>query len=682
LPPFAEIRVEHFAEALPLVMAAHQADIRAIGEQTSVPTFENTVLALEASGSELIAVHSVFSNLTSAHTSEALQKIEAEFAPKIALHQSAVYLNEKLFARMAFLYERRQDLGLDGESQRLLERLYTDFVRAGARLQGEARARYEQLVGELAELQTAFSQNLQKAMAATRLVINDAKDLAGLPASLVEEARVLAESLGQKGAWAFQLNEPTVLTFVTFSERREWRERFWKMWKKRGEAEGEWDNRLLIARILQARREQAALLGFSDFSKYALADTMAGRPEAAHDLLKKVWEPAREAARLDRQELTRVAELETGGPFELQEWDWHHYAEKVRKARFDLNEAEVSAYFSAPRMRAAAFEVASRLFGIGFRELSEAPKYHPDVQVWEVFDLKQKDPAQAHVGVLLTDDYARPSKRSGAWMSNYREQSALHGKDVRPVIVNVCNFPAPTQTAASKEPSLLSQDEVRTLFHELGHGLHGLLSRCRFPRLSGTNVLRDFVEFPSQVLEHWAREPELLKKHARHYQTGEPLPAALLEKMQAAGRFNQAYLTVEYTASALADLALHQLPELAQFDPTRFEADFLKQLRMPEGIPLRHRLPHFLHSFSSDFYASKYYVYLWAGVLDADGYGAFEEAGSPYAPEPASRLLKHVYSAGDSQDPMQAYVAFRGRPPEVTPLLRLRGLLSESAELR
>lgn len=650
-------------------MTEHLRELDRIADSPASPTFENTLEALEASGTRLEAVSLVFVNLTSANTSESLQKVETRLTPRFAEHRSAIYLNEKLFRRIDTLKQNEESLGLKPEQSRLLEIWWKEFVREGAKLEGAARARFKEISIELAQAQTCFAQNGVKDMGVKTLILEDEAELAGLPAPMTQAARELASRRGEPTRWHFALNEPTVMAFLTQSTRRDLRRRFYELWKKRGQTPGDLDNRPLIGRILKLRQEQARLLGFESYARYALEDTMAKSPEAARELLQKVWEPAKLQAIAERAEMTRIARETEGAEFQLEAWDWSFYSEKLRVRNHSIDEESLRNYFPLPGIIDAAFETASRLFGLKFRELHDHPRYHPDVRAWEVTD-EEGD----LVGIFLGDYIVRPgNKKSGAWMSSYRLQRDLPGV-TRPVIVNCCNFSAP---ADGKTPSLLTIGEVRTLFHELGHGLHGLLSRSRYVKLAGTQVLRDFVEFPSQVLEHWALTPELLRKHARHHATHEPIPEDLIEKLHAAARLNQGFETVEYIASALADLDLHELEDLESFDPDRFEAEFLVREAMPPAIHLRHRLPHFQHVFSSPGYASKYYVYLWAGVLDADGYGAFIEAGDPFAPAPAKRLKEHVYSRGNSVPPMEAYIAFRGRAPTVDPLLRKKGLLAE-----
>jgi peptidyl-dipeptidase Dcp len=542
----------------------------------------------------------------------------------------------------------------------LLERTNLDFVLAGARLPVQARVRLAEIVERQAQLQTRFSQNVLADEANWCLWLADERDLAGLPASLRSAARAAAIERGEPNAWAITLSRSLIVPFLTMSERRDLRQQAFEAWIRRGEHEGEHDNRPLAREILALRAEQAKLHGYASYADYALVDRMAGTPRAVAELLQKVWEPAKARAAEERAALQAFA-VAHGGPSTIEPWDWRYYAERVRRQRYSVDDDEVKPYFALERMVEAAFDCAQRLFGISFVRRPDLPTYHPDVVAYEVRR------GTRTVGVFLHDNYARPTKRGGAWMSCYRWQSRIDD-EVLPIVVNNNNF-------AKGERTLLSLDDVRTLFHEFGHGLHGLLSQVSYERLSGTRVLRDFVELPSQLFEHWALESEVLKKHARHVDTGAPIPDALIERLKRARRSNQGFETVEYTASALVDMALHAVASPDGVDIGEFERTELARLGMPDGIVMRHRLPHFGHLFSSANYAAGYYVYMWAEVLDADGYDAFVEAGDPFDAALAARLLKHVYSTGNSVEPRAAYRAFRGRDPSVEPMLAKRGLI-------
>jgi peptidyl-dipeptidase Dcp len=667
LPPFADARPEHFRPAFEQALAEQRAEIHAIAGAREPPTFDNTVAAFDRSGRLLARLEGYFYNLTSSETSPALQAVERELAPVMAAHANRVYMHAGLFERIDTLHASRDALGLSGEQRRLLERLHLDFVRAGALLAPAAQKRYAQVMERLAELTTRFTQNVLADEANDYLVLRTEAELAGLPGFVRAAARQAAADRGIADAWVVTLSRSHVVPFLTFSERRDLRERAWRAWTTRGEHDGPHDNRPVAREILALRGEQARLHGYASYADYALADTMAGRPSAVQDLLMKVWVPAKASAERERQALQAMV-ASRGETISVEAWDWRYYAEKVRQARYDLDEAEVKPYFPLDRMVEAMFDTAQRLFGVRFVPQPHVRVYHPDVKAYEV-----RGPDDRLIGLFLHDNYARPSKRSGAWMSSYRVQSrnGAGGETVTPIVVNNNNF----AKGAPGEPTLLSFDDARTLFHEFGHGLHGLLSDVTYERLSGTNVLRDFVELPSQIYEHWLSEPEVLKRHARHCRTGEPIPDALVERLQAARTFNQGFETVRYTASALVDMAVHSLAGNGAPDISAFEAAELQRIGMPPGIGMNHRLPHFQHLFAGSSYAAGYYVYLWAEVLDADGFDAFLEAGDPFDREVAQRLQRYIYSSGNSIEPTRAFESFRGRPPVVDPMLKKKGLV-------
>ncbi len=662
LPPFERVRAEHFPSAFEQAMAAQRAEIDHIANASAAPTFENTVAALDRSGRLLARTEQLFFNLTASETSPDLQAVERDVAPKLAAHDNAILLDEALFKRIDELLARRGTLALNAEQLRLLERVHLDSVLAGARLSAEAKARLGQIVERLAQLQTAFSQNVLADEADWCLWLNSESDLKGLPEAVRSAAKAAAGQRGNPEAFAITLSRSLVVPFLTHSERRDLREQAFNAWSRRGENDGAHDNRPIAREILKLRAEQARLNGYANFADYALVDRMAGKPDSVAELLKNVWEPAKSKAAEEVKALRAIA-VARGEPADIAPWDWRYYAELVRKQRYAIDDAMVKPYFALDRMVEAAFDCAHRLFGIEFVRRPDIVAYHPDVRVYEVRR------GEYPIGVFLHDNFARPTKRGGAWMSHYRSQSRIDG-DVLPIVVNNNNF-------AKGAPTLLSLDDVRTLFHEFGHGLHGLLSQVTYERLSGTRVLRDFVELPSQLFEHWALEPEVLKKHARHVDTGAPIPDALIERLHKARRFNQGFETVEYTACALLDMALHAQGADDGVDITQFEQDELARLGMPPGMVLRHRLPHFAHLFSSSSYAAGYYVYMWAEVLDADGYDAFVEAGDPFDPAVAARLFKYVYSSGNTIEPRAAYRAFRGRDAAVEPLLIKRGLIEQ-----
>ncbi|WP_127079360.1 M3 family metallopeptidase [Rhodomicrobium lacus] len=669
LPPFQAIRDEDFIPAFENAMKTHRAEIETIANDGNEPTFANTVEALERAGRALTKVANVFFNLSSADTNDTRQAIERDIGPKLAKHSMAIYTDPKLFERIDALAEKADTLGLDDEQRRLLERYHKRFIRAGAKLDAAGKARLTDINARLSELHTAFSQNVLAAEKAFQLVLDGEADLAGLPDFVREGAAKAAEERGLSGKHVITLSRASIEPFLEFSTRRDLREKAYRAYIARGEGgDDSPDNTPLISEILALRAELAKLLGFSTYAAYQIDDAMAKTPANARDLLEKVWAGAKRRADAEADALATLAQAE-GHNEPLAAWDWHHYAEKRRKAEFDIDGAALKPYFELDAMIAAAFETAHRLFGLTFEERRDVPLYHPDVRAWTV---KNRDGKP--VALFVGDYFARTSKRSGAWMSDFREQSRIDG-EVLPIIVNVLNF---TKGGEGK-PSLLSLDDVRTLFHEFGHGLHGMLSNVTYPGLSGTSVDRDFVELPSQLYENWALQPEILNRFARHVETGEPLPQAIVDKLHAARKFNQGFATAEYTASALYDLAIHEADGAGVTDPAAFEAELRAKLGMPDAIALRHRPPHFQHIFAGGGYAAGYYTYLWAEVMEADAFDAFEEAGSAFDPEVAERLHRFVYSSGGTLKPDEAYRAFRGRDPEVGPLLDKRGLTEDAA---
>ena len=657
LPPFDRIRPEHFAPAFEAAMAENLEEIAAIGSDPAAPGFENTIEALERSGRALARVGLVFSNLVYSFGGEALEALDREMSPRLAQHGMRVALDPQVFARVRALHERREELNLEEDQRRLLERTHLGFIRSGAALDDEAKARMTAISERLAVLHTGFGQNVLHDENAWHMAL-EKDDLVGLPAFLRDGMAAAATERGIPG-YAVTLSRSLIEPFLTFSARRDLRERAYRAWIARGAHPGEHDNRPLIPEILALRAERARLLGYETYAAFRLADTMAGSAAAVQGLLAEVWEPAKAKAAAERDRLLALARRE-GFEGDLAPWDWRFLAERVRLADYALDEAELKPFFVFDSIQQAAFDTATRLFGVTFTPREDVPLYHPDVRAYEVRD------TEGHVGVFLADPYARPGKRSGAWMSSYRDQEDLDAP-VSPVIVNNNNF-------AKSEPVLLSFDDAETLFHEFGHALHGLLSRVRYPSQSGTSVRRDFVELPSQIYEHWMALPETLRRYALHHRTGEPLPEALSERLLSARNFNQGFATVEYTSSALIDMALHSHPDPSSIDIDRFEAAFLAEIGMPAEIGFRHRPAHFQHLFAGGGYAAGYYSYLWAEVLDADGFEAFTEAGDPFDPATAARL-RTLLSAGDTRDPMMLYAAFRGREPSTAALLRGRGLV-------
>lgn len=655
LPPFAEIRDEDFGPAFDAALAEARANIAAIAESAEAPTYDNTIAALEMAEGTLDRVSGVFYNLAGADSTDAREALMRELAPKMSAFASEITNNKALFARIEDLWSRRDALGREAEQMRVLTLYRRMFVRSGAELQGEAAERLTAVKARLAVLGTQFSQNLLADEREWFMVLAE-DDLTGLPDFVIAAARAAGVERGQNGP-VVTLNRSLIVPFLQFSPRRDLRQVAYEAWVARGANGNAHDNRAIAAEILALREERAKLLGYDSFAAFKLEPEMAKTPDAVRDLLMRVWEPAKRKALADAAVLEAMLQADgIDGP--LEPWDWRYYSEKRRKAEHDLDEAALKPYLSLDAMLAAQFDCATRLFGLEFREI-DGPFYQPDVRGWEV---TRKG---AHVAVFLGDYFARASKRSGAWCSAMRSQRKLGGEQ-RPIVVNVCNF-------AKGDPALLSYDDARTLFHEFGHALHQMLSDVTHGFISGTSVARDFVELPSQLYEHWLEVPEVLEKHARHWQTGAPMPADMLKRLLAAGTYDQGFATVEFVASAMVDLAFHE--GAAPADPMAKQAEVLETLGMPRAIRMRHATPHFAHVFSGDGYSSGYYSYMWSEVMDADAFAAFEETGNPFDPDTAARLEKHILSAGGSEEAEVLYTRFRGKMPGVEALLKGRGLL-------
>ena len=653
LPPFAAIRDEHLGPALERGMEEGRANVAAISADPAPPGFANTIAALERADATLDRVAGVFYNLASADATPAREALQREMAPKMSAYSSAITNDRALFARIEDLWSRRDALDLTAEEARVLMLTRRGFVRAGAALEGEAAERLTAIKARLATLGTLFAQNLLADERSWSMDLSE-EDLAGLPGFVADAARAAGRERGRPGP-VVTLSRSLIVPFLQFSPDRDLRRRAYEAWAARGANGGETDNRALAAEILALRHERATLLGHESFAAYKLETEMAGTPEAVRDLLMAVWHPARRAALADAEHLARMAHAD-GITGSLEPWDWRYYAEARRRALHDLDEGELKPFFRLDRMIEAQFAVANRLFGLEFRPI-DGPFYHRDVRGWEVTRNGE------HLAVFLGDYFARPSKRSGAWCSAMRAQSRLDG-DVRPVVVNVCNF-------AHAEPALLSHDDARTLFHEFGHALHQMLSDVTYPSVSGTSVARDFVELPSQLYEHWLDVPAVLSEFATNAD-GEPMPEALRDRLLRASTYDMGFQTVEYVASALVDLAFHDGPPPA--DPMQRQAEVLEAIGMPRAIGMRHATPHFAHVFSGDGYSAGYYSYMWSEVMDADAFAAFEEAGDPFDPALAESLRANILSVGGSADAAELYRRFRGRMPGVEALLRGRGL--------
>ncbi len=663
LPQFEGLADDGFAPAFAAAMAEHEREIAAIAGSGEPPDFANVVGALERAGRQLNRVSAIFFLRAGAHTNEAIQALERDIAPKLARHHSRIAQNPALFARVDALWQQRAALGLSREEDRVLERLWKGMVRAGAALAETGKAELAAINEKLASLGAQFGQNVLADEAEWDLHLQDETALAGLPGFVKSAMAQAAREHGHQDGWSVSLSRSVIEPFLTFSERRDLRETAFKAWTSRGE--GKHDNRPIVAETLRLRARKAELLGYENFAAYKLDDTMAKMPQAVDDLLMPVWQKAREKVARDREALAAIA-AEAGANEAIAPWDWRYLAEKRRQREFDFSEEELKSYLPLENIIAACFEVAGRLFGLSFRRF-DVPLWHGDVRAYQVLDADAK-----RVGVFLADYFARPSKRSGAWMSDLQEQHKLDGGQI-PIIYNVMNFAKPP----AGEAALLSLDDARTLFHEFGHALHGLLSNVTWPTVSGTSVARDFVELPSQLYEHWLTVPDILTRHARHFASGEPMPQALIDKVLAARNANSGFQTVEFTASALIDMAFHtQYPaQQDDADPMAFERQKLAEIGMPVEIVMRHRTPHFAHVFSGDGYSAGYYSYLWSEVLDADAFAAFEEAGDPFDPPTAAKLRAHVYSAGGAVDPAETYLAFRGRMPSPEAMMMGRGLI-------
>ena len=660
VPPFDAIETGHFAPAYKEALAQHAREIAQIAGNSEAPSFDNTIAALELAGRPLRRVDMVFSQLAGANTNAELQAVERDMAPVVTRHWNDIFLNAKLFARIDRLHRERDRLGLDAEQRRVLERYHLDFVRAGAQLTNAQRARYAEISERLAVLATEFAQNVLGDENEVVFALTEA-EVDGLPSDAKAAAAELARDRKLNAPYAASTSRSSVEPVLRYANDRSVREKIWRAFVSRGRNGNAHDNRKIIAEIVALRTELAGLLGYPTYADYKLADTMAKTPEAAQTLLEQVWVRGRARAEADAQALQGLMDAE-GASASLEPWDWRYYAEKLRLARYDFDESAIKPYLELDRVIDAAFYTAGRLFGVSFTPRPDIVGYHPDVRVWTV------ERGGKTIGLFYGDYFARPGKRSGAWMTSFRDQQKLGG-EVLPIIVNTCNFNKPPEG----EPALLSRDEARTVFHEFGHGLHGLLSDVTYPRLSGTSTVRDFVELPSQLYEHWLEAAPVLAR-LTHYRTGAPIPEELLARMQAARTADTGFETVEMLSSALLDMAYHTRPAGEPIDADSIERETLERIGMPPQIALRHASPHFLHIFSGDGYSAGYYSYLWSEVLDADGFTAFDEAGDPFDPPTAQRLYSYVYSAGGTRDFAEAYRLFRGRDPDIAGLLKQRGL--------
>ncbi|MCC2612405.1 M3 family metallopeptidase [Neorhizobium sp. Rsf11] len=666
LPRFDEVKDADFSPGFNAALASHEAEIDAIANNPAEATFANTVVALEIAGDELSRISALFWGKAGAHTNETIQALEREIAPKLSRHYSKIGMNAALFARIDRLWETRKELGLTVEQERVLERHWKGFVRAGAKLPKIEQERLADINEKLAGLGARFGQNVLGDEKSWSLKLSDEAELDGLPGFLRDAMAAAARERGEQDGYVVTLSRSIIEPFLTFSTRRDLREQAFKAWVARGENPGETNNLGIVRETLALRAEKAKLLGYENFAAFKLDNTMAKTPEAVNTLLSQVWEKARAKALEEEASLGGLI-AEEGKNHEVMPWDWRHYAEKLRQRMFDFSESELKPYLQLEKVIEACFDVAERLFGIKAVEVKGVATYHPDVRVFEVYD---KDGSLK--ALFLGDYFARSSKRSGAWMSSFQSQHKLMLKNGRkgelPIIYNVCNFAKP----AEGKPALLSLDDAKTLFHEFGHALHGMLSDVTYPSVSGTGVARDFVELPSQLYEHWLTVPEILEKYAVHYETGAPMPKALLDKVLAARTFNAGFATVEFTSSALVDMAFHADGPVG--DPMAVQKQVLDGIGMPSSIVMRHATPHFQHVFSGDGYSAGYYSYMWSEVLDADAFSAFEETGNAFDPVMARKLKNNIYSVGGSIDPEETYKAFRGKLPDPQAMLKKKGL--------
>ncbi|MBC5863804.1 M3 family metallopeptidase [Flavobacterium turcicum] len=662
VPPFDKIKNEHFKPAILEGIAKHQAEIDAIANNTQPATFDNTILAMENAGELLSDVNTVFSNLNSANTNKEIQNIAKETAPNLSAHRDNIYLNEKLFSRVKSLWNKKESLGLNLEQAKILDNAYKDFVRSGANLSPADKETLRKINGTLSLTSLKYGQNILSETNGYELVIADKKDLAGLPKGIVDAAAADAKAKGKDGKWVFTLSNSSVMPFLQYSSNRELRKQIWNAYQTRANHDDAADNKKNAVELANLRGQKARLLGYTSHATYVLEESMAKKPENVNKLLNDLWKPALEMAKNEAADIQKMM-VKDGIKGAVQPYDWRYYTEKIRKERFDLDEEELKPYFSLDQVRKGVFQVTENLYGIQIKPLSNVPTYHEDVTAWEV---TEKD--GTHLGVLYMDFHPRESKRGGAWMTSYRSQKMVDGKRVAPVVSIVCNFTKPTATT----PALLTFDEVSTFFHEFGHALHGLLSNVTYRSLAGTSVPRDFVELPSQIMENWAAEPEVLKIYAKHYKTGEVIPETLVNKLKKAGTFDQGFTTTEYLAASLLDLEYHSQTKDITVDANAFEKAAMTKIGLIPSIIPRYRSTYFSHIFSGG-YSSGYYSYIWSGVLDTDAFEAFKST-SLFNPEKAKLFRTHVLEKGGTEDPMVLYKRFRGAEPSIEPLLRKRGL--------
>jgi peptidyl-dipeptidase Dcp len=662
VPDFSIIKNKHFMPAFEAGMVEQEKEVALITSRDEVPDFNNVIVALDHSGRLLDRVSSVFFNLSSANTNDSIKSIAKEVAPLLAAHRDNIALNDELFRKVKRVYEKRDEYNLDTEDSMLLEKTYKNFIRGGANLTGEEKKRFQEINKELSILTVQFGENLLNETNDFKLVIENKSDLAGLPDFVIAMGADEAKANGLENAWVYTLQKPSLIPFLQYAENRSLREKIFKGYISRGDNDNKNDNKEIAAKIAALRVERAHLLGFESHAAYVLDNNMAKTPENVYNLMDKVWKAALPMAKQEAADLQRMVDAEDGN-FELQPWDWWYYAEKLRKEKYDLDDEQLKPYFELENVKNGMFGVAGQLYGLTFKVRNDLPKPHSDAVAYEVFDGDG-----THQAILYMDFFPRASKRAGAWMSSYRKQYMDEGNNISPIITMVMNFTKPT----TDTPSLLTFDEVSTMFHEFGHALHGMLSDCTYEMLSGTAVSRDFVELPSQIMENWAAEPDVLKSYAKHYQTGQPIPDELVDKMKASKHFNQGFATVEFTAAAYLDMAWHTLEKPVIENSRLFEKEAMDRIGLIPEIVVRYRTPYFAHIFSGG-YSSGYYSYQWAEVLDADAFQAFKET-SLFDQKTATSFRKHILEKGGTDDPMKLYIQFRGKEPDPDAMLKRKGL--------
>ncbi len=662
VPPFDQIKNKHFLPAFEAGMKEQADEVALIASRDSEPTFKNTVVALDQSGELLDKVSSVFFNLSSANTNDSIKAIAKKVAPELAAHRDNIALNEDLFKKVKAVYENREQLELNPEEAMLLEKTYKNFIRGGANLEGEAKERYREINKALSVLNVEFGENLLNETNDFQLVIKDQNDLAGLPSYVVDMGASDAKAAGLENAWVYTLQKPSLIPFLQYADNRDLREKIFKAYINRCDNNNENDNKNIASRIAALRLERARLLGYESHAAFVLDNNMAKTPDQVYKLMDRVWQAALPMAKAEAYDLQKMIDAE-GKDFKLEAWDWWYYAEKLRKEKYDLDDEQLKPYFELENVKSGMFDVANKLYGLTFKVRTDLPKPHPDAVTYEVFD---KD--GSHQAILIMDFFPRESKRAGAWMSSYRQQKKIDGQNISPIITMVMNFTKPT----ADSPSLLTFEEVSTMFHEFGHALHGMLSDCTYEMLSGTSVSRDFVELPSQIMENWAADPEVLKTYAVHYETGEPIPDDLIEKLNSSKHFNQGFATVEFTAAAYLDMAWHTLKTTELQDANEYEKAAMDKIGLIPEIVVRYRTPYFAHIFSGG-YSSGYYSYQWAEVLDADAFQAFKENGL-FDQKTATAFRKNILERGGTEDPMKLYIQFRGKEPDPDAMLIRKGL--------